>query len=779
MRIIVTGAAGFIGSWVAEELVQKGHEVLAIDNLSAGLKHIPAGCAFHEMDLYDIKTSHLIKAFEPDVLYHLASNAREGASQFQPAAVTRSNLAAYVNTLEGAIAGGAKRVVLFSSMSVYGDQVPPFDETMPRKPVDVYAVNKSAMEQITEILADVHDFKYCIIRPHNCLLNGELVPYYEDGVLKLDPVEEICQKSIRGTDLNFLSMADDRDVVIAPGWVNKRSACLGEKAYEIKTFMGYKLRLTEDHDLLVWRKRWKSSTGLHKTFKVTVPVSELQVGDYLPATLRLPGGVRDIDQFDFLQWIVVQGLTDQFWITYDSIEEDLLLLKEQITLRWNYWKWHSSWKHDRLRLDDAIALGVHQKAEWIEGRQIAFKIPRFVRVTNDLLWVLGLFIAEGSMTLYNAGYNVSFGSNDEFLLAAKGILEEAFSINVRYLSPEETGRAPQLRIEAMVFFYLLEALGFPHYNNSPDKEIPDWIMNLPLVRLKYFLHGYWCGDGVHKEGRKVAETQGMWFTTTSEKLTLQLRLLLARFGLAASISKHQGKIKDKKFRKYYQIFVSSTTNDNILTWPDVEQNRTLHELSEHIGLVRVQSITEIPVTGEVYDITVPNFESFLTSYGVFVKNCFGERQSLFDKFRNVLGIFCNRIMRNEPIFVYGNGEQTRAFSYIEDSLPCYISALTLENEIVNIGGITPITINRLADLVIENFPEYPKPEIIHLPDRPKEVKHAYCTYEKSVELLDYEDTVGLVIGIRRMAVWAKSQGPQEWVDEKMPLVNEKMPTTWL
>ncbi|MCW3128623.1 MAG: NAD-dependent epimerase/dehydratase family protein [Methanophagales archaeon] len=162
-------------------------------------------------------------------------------------------------------------------------------------------------------------------------------------------------------------------------------------------------------------------------------------------------------------------------------------------------------------------------------------------------------------------------------------------------------------------------------------------------------------------------------------------------------------------------------------------------------------------------------------------NVFGARQSLTDKFRNVVAIFMNRIMRKEPLYIYGDGEQVRAFSYIEDSLPCYIRCLDddIKNEIINIGGMHPITINHLADLVCEamGVPKiYPRE---YLPPRPLEVKEAWCSWEKSVKLLGYEEKIGYEEGIRRMAQWAKEKkGPQEWTEEKLALPSEKMPKIW-
>ncbi len=169
MRFLVTGVAGFMGGHVAEGLISAGHEVVGVDDLSGGFEeNVPDGVTFHQVDLRDSeKTEAVVGEYPPDVLCHLAANAREGASQFQPRDVCGRNLMAYANVLVPAIRSGVKKVVLYSSMAVYGDQEAPFDESMPRQPADIYGVNKTAMEEMTEILADVHEFMYTIIRPHN------------------------------------------------------------------------------------------------------------------------------------------------------------------------------------------------------------------------------------------------------------------------------------------------------------------------------------------------------------------------------------------------------------------------------------------------------------------------------------------------------------------------------------------------------------------------------------------------------------------------------------
>jgi len=161
------------------------------------------------------------------------------------------------------------------------------------------------------------------------------------------------------------------------------------------------------------------------------------------------------------------------------------------------------------------------------------------------------------------------------------------------------------------------------------------------------------------------------------------------------------------------------------------------------------------------------------------RNVFGERQSLQDRFRNFIGITINHILRNEDIIIYGDGEQVRSFSYIKNSLDCYIKCLdkSTNGQIINIGGLLPKTINEVAKIILSNFPNY-KGEITYLPARHGEVKYAWGTFDKSVELLGYKETYSLEQGIKAMCDWSVVLGPQEWSKDKLSLINEKVPITW-
>lgn len=168
-KILVTGSAGFMGSHLVDFLLTQKHKVYGVDDLSGGyLENVNPKSTFYELDLRNSnKTINLIKKIRPQLVYHLSADATEGRSQFTPLSATERNYLSSINVLIGCIKAGTKKVVMTSSMSVYGDQKPPFVEEMQTKPVDIYGIAKAATEEATKVLAQVYDFDYTIIRPHN------------------------------------------------------------------------------------------------------------------------------------------------------------------------------------------------------------------------------------------------------------------------------------------------------------------------------------------------------------------------------------------------------------------------------------------------------------------------------------------------------------------------------------------------------------------------------------------------------------------------------------
>jgi UDP-glucose 4-epimerase len=159
-------------------------------------------------------------------------------------------------------------------------------------------------------------------------------------------------------------------------------------------------------------------------------------------------------------------------------------------------------------------------------------------------------------------------------------------------------------------------------------------------------------------------------------------------------------------------------------------------------------------------------------------NVYGEHQNLGDPYRNVLGIFMNQIMAGRPLPVFGDGEQMRAFSYIDDVAPHIARSVAIEqayNQVFNIGAERPYTVNHLAQVIMEAFGV--DAPIEHLAPR-EEVYHVYPSLEKAARLLAAVPRVGLEEGVQRMAAWARRVGSrtsQAFTDIE---IFEKLPPYW-
>jgi UDP-glucose 4-epimerase len=174
-------------------------------------------------------------------------------------------------------------------------------------------------------------------------------------------------------------------------------------------------------------------------------------------------------------------------------------------------------------------------------------------------------------------------------------------------------------------------------------------------------------------------------------------------------------------------------------------------------------------------------EMFGLDYTVFrPHNVYGERQNVSDPYRNAIGIFMNRILKGEPLPVFGDGLQTRAFSHIDDVAPLIARAPLVEasrNEVFNVGADKPYTIIELARVIGNAFDT--EPELVHLPAR-NEVVNAYSTHDKARLIFDHRSTVSLEDGIGRMADWVKANGVRAEVAFPGEIeVAINMPPSWL
>jgi UDP-glucose 4-epimerase len=165
-------------------------------------------------------------------------------------------------------------------------------------------------------------------------------------------------------------------------------------------------------------------------------------------------------------------------------------------------------------------------------------------------------------------------------------------------------------------------------------------------------------------------------------------------------------------------------------------------------------------------------------------NVYGPRQNIGDRYRNVVGIFMNQILQGQPMTIFGDGRQTRAFSYVSDVAPIMAEAIERPeawNQVFNVGADEPYTLQELAHQVARamNVP----PDVVHLTPR-HEVLHIHASHDKVRQVFGDRPTTPLDEGLRLMADWVRQHGarttrpfadieirkclPPSWVEPESP-----------
>ena len=160
-------------------------------------------------------------------------------------------------------------------------------------------------------------------------------------------------------------------------------------------------------------------------------------------------------------------------------------------------------------------------------------------------------------------------------------------------------------------------------------------------------------------------------------------------------------------------------------------------------------------------------------------NVYGELQNIGDRYRNVLGIFINQIMQGEPLSIFGDGEQTRAFSHVDDVAPAIADAPFTDGargEIFNVGADVPYSINHLADVVRRamGVPDHP---VVHHAAR-NEVTHAFSDHSKTARVFGKREPTPLEEGVERMVRWAREHGPRGTQDFGTIEIERGLPDSW-
>jgi len=170
MKILVVGGAGYIGSVCAELLLDGGHQVSVLDNLSEGhRKAIDPRADFIKCDLEDRQSvERLIARRRLDAVMHFAANALVGESMQNPSKYFRNNIANGLNLLDAMVSAGVEKFIFSSTCAIFGppEQLP-IDETTPARPINPYGESKLAFEKILRWYGQIHGLKFVSLRYFN------------------------------------------------------------------------------------------------------------------------------------------------------------------------------------------------------------------------------------------------------------------------------------------------------------------------------------------------------------------------------------------------------------------------------------------------------------------------------------------------------------------------------------------------------------------------------------------------------------------------------------
>ena len=187
------------------------------------------------------------------------------------------------------------------------------------------------------------------------------------------------------------------------------------------------------------------------------------------------------------------------------------------------------------------------------------------------------------------------------------------------------------------------------------------------------------------------------------------------------------------------------------------------------GIAKLAVEQELRVTQEMFGLEYIIFRPH---------NVYGERQNIGDRYRNVVGIFMNQLLRGEPMTIFGDGSQERAFTHIDDVAPVIASSVqytAAKNQIFNVGADIPQTVNELAEVVARALRLQFR--VTHLDPR-NEVKIAFSSHAQSERVFGKRQQKSLWDGVSAMATWVREHGTRESSIFEGIEIARNMPPTW-
>jgi UDP-glucose 4-epimerase len=231
-KYLVTGVAGFIGAAIAKRLLNDGHEVVGMDNLSTGhLDHIPQGVVFHEVGVHEIKVLEILKNHNFDAIFHIAGQSGGELSYADPVYDLQSNAQSTLLLLKYASESGCKKVIYAGTVSIYGDPENSLEilESEEAKPQSFYGVGKLASEHYLRIYAKQFGLNTVSLRLFNIYGPGQNLDNLQQGMTSI-----YLSQAVRGKHVHVKGSKDRfRDLVYIDDTVEAFITVLSDK------FKGY------------------------------------------------------------------------------------------------------------------------------------------------------------------------------------------------------------------------------------------------------------------------------------------------------------------------------------------------------------------------------------------------------------------------------------------------------------------------------------------------------------------------------------------------------------
>ncbi|MCP9496751.1 MAG: GDP-mannose 4,6-dehydratase [Pyrinomonadaceae bacterium MAG19_C2-C3] len=727
MRILVTGGAGFIGSHLCERLVRENHEVICLDNFFTGRRRniqVLLTNPNFELIRHDVINPVML---EVDQIYNLACPASPVHYQYNPVKTVKTNVLGMINML-GLAKRVRARILQASTSEVYGDpHVHPQPESYYGN-VNTLGIRSCYDEgkRVAEtLMMDYHRQNKVdtrIARIFNSVLADETVVLFDDDGMLIDEVEKFSDARMpnplgvprRIHVPTFNPETFQVELKLASAFIKHPSH--GKDAFAIKTRYGRTIKVTGDHS--VFRR---NEDGLPEA----VPVRELNAGDHIAIPARLPVIERNVAEINIAKYLMEghRCTADELW-NFALVSPELVKVIEEnkqiicdelrrsgrftanldesntIGCYWRKFRKGGSlplsivsvlWRSNRLTIpvDAMLHLNI------VGGGTV---VRSQVEVTSDLLWLLGLYLAEGCTVETGGDYRVMISSDSCFVERAGEILKTHFGVEPRFISASPS-RAPSLYVDSKILLYVFkEIFGVTGYSHA--LRVPSWVMQLPLNRIKYFLEGYREGDGTHTNYEAKRE---LAFNTVSEKLATDLTYLLLRFGIVACVGNYVSRISryPEKTYPFWRVTVCEVSNFNILEWDTGTAQRLNATRLGDLVWAKVGQIEPIEVTPMVYDFSVDGNENFVAGNGVFAHNTYGTRMLADDG--RVVSNFIVQALRGDELTIYGKGKQTRSFCYVSDLVEGLMRLMNADgvHDPVNLGNPTEFTIAELAEQVTE------------------------------------------------------------------------------